>query len=705
MEQNTATTTASTPAAPRTDRLEVVKELTRGSIGVVHKARNPQQDRLTAVRQFQVPQWLDDLNELLQRIMAEARGASSLDHPNVAKLYTCGYKDFNVFMTFEFVEGQTLKELMAGRTPELSEALSIARQLCAALDHAHGKGVFHHFLNPYNIKVLADGTVKVLDFGLLRDKNLMSQTPAKKLENEPYLSPEQVKNRLPDRAANMFTLGAILYEIYTTRSPFAGKHLGEVDRAITDTMPHALNVANGRVPEAISRVVMKALAKNSAERYQSGEQLMAALEQAMREPRTMSSAAAKPATGKFPAYETGSYNFNKPATGKFPAYQEPNGNGNGKVNGNGNVNGNTTGTLNVRPATARTPAQGTTRVNVPLPPTAVRRSAKTAHQWKIVGGIVAVVLVAAALAMMLQRRAPELPADSGTVQTTPSTSTTLPFSAKAEPAETVPEQKDVTRSTPARGSRSTARVPQLVTEPAPTRVSDGQLSITSMPQGATVEIEGRSGQWQTPQIIGPLTPGNYKVTVSKPGYAPETRIVQVIAGNRAGVDLKLNAVKGWITVGGTPVGASVLVDGKDTGRVTPVELMLDPATHSIALHKPGYLDSSTEIRLAAGQSVGYSPTMMVAGRTDNIRIVGGGVGKMFNNGSQDGLARIEIKSEPKGARVIVNGTPLQKTTPVEIQVEAGNYDITLQKDGFQPIHESAIVGVEDRVKIDRTLTR
>jgi hypothetical protein len=96
---------------------------------------------------------------------------------------------------------------------------------------------------------------------------------------------------------------------------------------------------------------------------------------------------------------------------------------------------------------------------------------------------------------------------------------------------------------------------------------------------------------------------------------------------------------------------------------------------------------------------------MAAGRTDNIRIVNGGVGKIFTGGSGQGKARIEIKSDPKGAQVIINGTPLQKTTPVEIQVEAGNYDITLQKDGYQPIHENAIVGVDDHVKINKSLTR
>jgi hypothetical protein len=234
------------------------------------------------------------------------------------------------------------------------------------------------------------------------------------------------------------------------------------------------------------------------------------------------------------------------------------------------------------------------------------------------------------------------------------------------------------------------------------------ITVSSVPPDATIEIEGLAGQsWRTPQIIGSLKPGSYKITVSKPGYAPDVRTVQLGAGNRMAVDVRLTVVKGFLNVAGSPAGASVLIDGKDTGKVTPAAFMLEPAAHNVVLRKAGYLDAESDIQLAAGQTVGYSPSLMVAGRTDNIKIMGGGVGKIFGGGggSSQGKARIDIKTDPKGAQVIVNGTPLQKTTPVEIQVEAGNYDITLQKDGFKPVHENAIVGVEDRVKIEKTLSR
>jgi len=683
-----------------------------------------------ALRQFQVPEWLDDVNELMQRILAEARAASTLDHPNIAHLHTCGYKDFNVFMTAEFVEGQTLKEIMAGRIPDLNEILQWAKQLCSAVDNANDKGVYHHFLNPYNIKLTPDGTVKVLDFGLIRDKNLLTPTPAKKLDDAPYLSPEQVKNKLADRATNIFNVGVILYELYTSRSPFAGKHLGEVDRAISDASPHPLNVANGRVPEGISRVVLKAMAKNPTDRYGSGAQLMMALESAMREPRV---AAAKPATGKFSAGDaTGSFkanstgSFNPNATGSFNANAtgsfNPNATGSFRRDATGSFSANKTGSFN-RDAFNAAVQNGSlapapaTKARIPKPPaTVARKTAGSSNQWVLVGGVIAILVILAAGAMLLQRKPADLPADGETAQTVPSNTPapapfTKPEAAPAQsvdqPAEAAPANEQPVRSSRAASSRysRTARASRSYPQPAPAAPAQGQLEVSAFPLGAMVQIQGIQGAWKSPQVIGPLAAGTYQVTISSPGYTSETRTIQITAGGRAPLSVSLTANKGFIKVTGSPAGATILLDGRDTGKVTPAEVPVDPGSHSVTVRKQGYLDASTDLKLTAGQGTTYSPRLMVAGRTDNIRIMGGGMGKMFGSGgSSSGMARIEIKSEPKGAQVVVNGTPLQKTTPVEIQVDPGSYDITLQKEGYKSLHESAIVGMDDHIKIDRPLT-
>jgi len=677
----TGTAIATPPAAaPRTDRLELVKELPKGCVGVVHQARNPQQDRFVALRKFEVPEWLEDAGDLLKKILAEAKAASTLDHPNIAKLHTCGYKDYTVFMTAEFVEGQTLKEMISKRQPEMTEVLQLAKQLLTVLDFAHGKGVFHNFLNPWNVKVLPDGTLKVLDFGLLRDKNLLTYTPAKKLENEPYLSPELVKNKPADQASNIFSAASIIYELYTARSPFHGKHLGEVDRAITDVDPHPMGMAHPRVPETISRVVLKALSKNPADRYTSGQQFFAALEEA---------AKAQPVA-------------RANSTGSMQAYQGPGPNASQAIRAQ--QTGSVSQSFKAVPATSSVSTQsvkaataGTARV--PAQQTTARPPVSTANHWKLVGGVVGGLCLIVGLALIFQHRPSAIPADDGTAQSAPAESSPAPFSQA---------QASQGNRTHAQASLHTNKTPKYVppapvAPPAPT---EGQLIVSSVPMGATVEIEGRAGQsWKSPQTVAGLQAGTYKVTFSMPGYAPETRSIQVTAGARTPLDVRLTAVKGFVTVAGSPSGAEVIINGKDTGKATPIGFMVEPGPQNIVLRKQGYLDATTDLKVAAGQSVNYAPSMMVAGRTDNIKLVNGGMGKMFsNNGSAQGMARIEIKSEPKGAQVTVNGTPLQKTTPLEIQVEAGNYDITIEKDGYKPVHENAIVGIEDRVKIDRTLT-
>jgi serine/threonine-protein kinase len=685
-----------------------VKELPRGSVGVVHQARSPQQNRFVVLRKFDVPEWLDDVNELIQKILAEAKAASALDHPNIAKLYTCGYKDCTVFMTAEFVEGPTLRELMAKRQPEMAEVLQLAKQLLVALDYAHSKGVYHNFLNPNNIKVLPDGTLKLLDFGLLRDKNLLTHTPTKKLENEPYLSPEQVKHKPSDRASNIFNAATIIYQLYTARSPFHGPHLGEIDRSITDVDPHPMQMAHARVPEQISKVVLKALSKNPAARYASGQQFFAELEEAAKnEP-----AARANSTGSFPAYQ-GSPGPNASqsirvqpgpnASQSFRAVPGPNASQSFRAMPSGSAS------QVIKP----TPGTTGTTYNGPAK-TGSRGPVSTANHWKLVGGVVSGLIVIVVAALLFQHRTPELPDDPATQSSKPGASSPAPFSRKTAQSQDAQSQdaqgsqdtqgqaRTHTSSRASRAARNAAAAP--VAPPAP---AEGQLIVSSMPMGATVEIEGRAGQqWKAPQTIPGLTAGTYKLTFNMPGYATETRSVQVSGGARTPVDVRMTAVKGFITVTGTPSGARVLINGKDTGKVTPIEFMVEPGPQTVVVRKQGFLDASTDLKVAVGQSVNYAPKLMAAGRTDNIQIVGsGGVGKLFGgNGSSQGMARIEIKSEPKGAQVMVNGTPLQKATPLEIQVEPGSYDIVIQKDGYKPIHESAIVGIDDRIRISRPLS-
>jgi len=715
---------------PRTDRIELLQQLSAGSVGAVHKARNPKFNRTLALRQLQVPEWIDDVDELIKRILAEARAASALDHPNIARLYTGGYKGFTVFLTSEFVEGTGIREYASKRNLGVSEIVALGKQLCAALDYAHRKGVLHNALTPANLKVQPDGTLKVLDFGLLRDKQLYSPTPAKRLENEHYLSPEQLKNKPVSQATNIFTAATIMYELLTTRNPFSGKHLGEVDRNIIEIDPHPASLAHARVSESISKVLMKGLAKHPLARYQSCAELATALDEALK------SGPAKAASASSSAVAAAPISVSLPAVA-VSALKPPSSISNAPVTPVANaankppaaVTARPAGNVVALPANAPAPQPASVPAKPPLPVrpvnTAVRvqnlpvappskMPVKVLTQWKLVGGIVAALFVVSAVAISVNHRSkvstppPEAaaePPQKPTVQQsqvpqTPQEPVQQPLAiaeASGPPAGMEIQESQPKNSRLRRGSAQPASVRGAGT--------DGVLEVSSEPEGASFSIEGKTiDAWKTPQVVGSLAPAVYKVTASKTGYSTETGYVQVVAGNRATINLRLKALKATLTVGGTPVGARIVIDGKNTGRFSPADFMLEPAAHTVTLSKEGFFDNTGQINLSAGQNLNYSPSLTPAGRTDNIKVVGG-IKKLFGGGSSSGAARMEIRTEPKGAEISLNGATLPKTTPAEIQLDPGNYDMVLQKDGYKPVHKMLTVQANDKVKIDEQLTQ
>ena len=317
--------------------------------------------------------------------------------------------------------------------------------------------------------------------------------------------------------------------------------------------------------------------------------------------------------------------------------------------------------------------------------------------WKYVLLILCFVVIAAALAVVLRYQR-------------------TPIEDSAQPAQPQrPKTRAVHRPEASHPAKSQSAPKESGAEPAQSGRSEisssaiapsiGEILISSAPSGAMVEIEGRPDQsGNTPMDVGSLSPGVYKVTLRKNGYAPEARQVEVAAGKRASLDVKLNPTQGFLTVAGVPDGGHVFVNGADTGKVTPAELTLDPAVDHIVVRKEGFLDAQTDVTIVAGQSANFAPTLQAAGRTDNIKAVGG-LSKFLAEGPAQGAGQIEIKTQPKGAQIIINGIPFAKPTPVVIQVQAGNYDITLQKEGYQPVEKTVTVKSEQKLKIEEALKR
>ncbi|RMG51630.1 MAG: CHASE2 domain-containing protein [Acidobacteria bacterium] len=271
-------------------RYEILGTLGRGGMGEVLKARDLQLKRLVAIKRL-LSGSLGDA-EAKGRFLREARLAAQLNHPGIATIYDIFEAEEETFIVMEYVEGETLRERVARGPLPLKEALALGRQIAAALSAAHHQGVIHRDIKSENIKVMSDGRAKVLDFGLAKQIPPMDSTMEETVQAESvwltqqgfaggtpgYTAPEQWKGAPADARADIFSFGVVLYEMITGETPFPGKTV--VDR-ITATMyvDPAPVTRYANAPAQMEPVIRKALAKDPGQRFQSMDELLAALEQ------------------------------------------------------------------------------------------------------------------------------------------------------------------------------------------------------------------------------------------------------------------------------------------------------------------------------------------------------------------------------------------------------------------------------------------
>src|SRR5205085_2788472 len=163
----------------------------------------------------------------------------------------------------------------------------------------------------------------------------------------------------------------------------------------------------------------------------------------------------------------------------------------------------------------------------------------------------------------------------------------------------------------------------------------GSLQIDSTPEGAQTLLDGQGDpSWVTPFSLSGIGPGQHTISVSKSGYSTEARTVEIASGNRAVVSLHMAAVNALLVVNSTPAGAQVILDGKNTGRLTPVQFAVEKGTHTLLLRKQGFLDETTSADLGPGQNFQFGPTLRQLGNADDIRSVGK-FKKMFGGGGDN----------------------------------------------------------------------
>jgi hypothetical protein len=808
---------------------EILSELSKSATCVVYKANDAETSQTVALKAIQLSAFGESAAELQQCLLAEAETAKVLSHSNLTPVRSAAEIDGQFCAAMEYIQGNSIATMLARKEGfSIWDLLDIGRQVCSGLDDARSHNIFHFSLEPSKIMCGWDSTVRILGYGVSGIGKFTAQMPGVPSILH-YMSPEQVRGESIDTRSNLFSLGAMFYEMVTDRKAFDREDADSLRQSILESTPVPPMHVNPKLHPVLSDLIMKALAKDPAERYQSGRELLDELEKCKESKPQAAKAAAAPAKGiavptrakaaaqtkfatasapgrpaqaKPPAPPVQS----KPTEKKFTAPASAPGKA-AAAAAAGWAGGRAASSAPVKPAPSEAPepsaymsspvldepavetpeieepkiaidpmmAEGGSskggggisfsemtelpplkEVYIPPPPPPPVFEQKTPQAptvfsgfsgedepekpkvqprvvaqkamkeiksvppqlmiYSIAGAAVLILIIAIVLVLHVNtlntdgdtprpvaaEPASQPAASEPAAQPAPAPVQTAPAQAQPEaqaPAEPVaePEAEPTHVAAAARGRNAKKK-----SAPAPAIVP-GQMAIDSTPQGAQVQVDGRTDpSWVTPFALTGLTAGAHTVTVSKAGFSTDTRTVNVASGGKAFVTSHLSLLMATLAVSSSPAGADVFVDGKNTGRVTPAQVSVEKGQHVVLVRKSGYIDQTTSAQFALGQTTNFSPTLQPLGNVDDIKTVGK-MNKLFGGKDAQGMGTVNVKTQPKGAQVAVNQHMLDKDTPVNFILDPGNYVVDITLSGYVTVHKVISVDRGGKVVIDEVL--
>jgi CHASE2 domain-containing sensor protein len=263
-------------------RYKVMELIGKGGMGTVYKGLDPILDRLVALKTIRLDfaTSAEEISELKERLVREAKAAGKLSHPNIVTIYDVGEQEGVQYIAMEYLSGYTLESFIK-KKKELNYKIvaKIIMQVCAALNYAHQRGIVHRDIKPANIMLLEDFLVKVMDFGIARLETSSLTQSNTALGTPHYISPEQLEGKPADKRSDIFSLGVVLYEFLTGEKPFKGESISSLMYSILHHTPPLPSALNEKAPLVFDRIISNAMAKNPEERYQETEEIEKTLRQ------------------------------------------------------------------------------------------------------------------------------------------------------------------------------------------------------------------------------------------------------------------------------------------------------------------------------------------------------------------------------------------------------------------------------------------
>ncbi len=628
-------------------RYQIIEELGRGGMGRVYKAIDVEIDEKMALKVLN-PEISNDENTI-NRFRNELKVARRIRHKNVCQMFDLEKSDGMYFITMEYVSGEDLKNTI-NRLGQLSEGktLIIAKQICKGLSEAHRLGIVHRDLKPQNIMIDRAGDVRLMDFGIARSQMSAGLTETGAMIGTPeYMSPEQAVGEEIDHRSDIYSLGIILFELATGKTPFKGETAVSVALKHKTEAPPDPRKLNEHVSYKLGDVILKCLEKDRGKRYQSVQEILAELvgiEEGL-------STTDKVMPDKPESIET------KPKK-RFPSYAIP-----GFIalaalivvggwlllpKGGGGPAEPKEVTLSIE---TEPPGAGVYLGDEMLGQTPLEKNVETGtYSLKLFKEGYHPIEENIELKKDLARTITLVPTEEISADLTGE-------DPEAEAPETqVPEAKDPEQEDPAEEAPREKPDPTEPESKAAVIADTGTLEVTSIPEGAEVLI-GDEKKGVTPLTLE-LAVGTHALSVVHPNYEQKRENIRIETGKTLAKEYLLDPKTGYaLEVTSEPSGARVYIDGTYRGTTPVRNLELEKSTGTLRVRKDGYGYKDVQLNLSSGPN------------RQHVRL-------------EQQTFRLTIGSDPEGAQVFLGGRELG-TTPVTRSLSPGTYQIRITKEGYQ----------------------